>query len=194
MSMNEGLKTVVYSRDSVEFVTVAVQYCRFVESFEDTSTEELTDKFTKLLPLLYLKVSLVPQMEMVDEDDEVETSVTEDDYNFVLSRMFQVFGKEDMYLEVFVEDMKYSETPIAQSISENLADIYQDLKNCITIYERGITENMNDALYVCVENFKTYWGHKLVNALRALHSIKYCEPADDSADEEQFPDTDNNLW
>jgi len=191
--MEESLKGIVYSRDSVEFITVAVQYCRFVESFEDISTEELTDKFTKLLPLLYLKISLVPPTEMVDED-RVEVSVTEEDYNFVISKLQQMFGKEDTYLEVFLQDMKYSETPIAESISENLTDIYQDLKNCVTIYERGITENMNDALYVCVENFKTYWGQKLVNVLRALHSLRYSESMDDLDEEEQYPDAEENIW
>lgn len=192
--MSEDLKSIVYSRDSVEFVTVAVQYCRFLESFEDTPAEELTDKFTKLLPLLYLKASLVPHTEMVD-DEGMETSVTESDYNYIMSKLHKVYGKDDRYLEVFLQDMKYSETPIAESISENLADIYQDLKNCITIYERGITENMNDALYMCVENFSTYWGQKLVNVLRALHSLKYSESVDDTEYEEQYPGTDEEeIW
>lgn len=90
--------------------------------------------------------------------------------------------------------MKYSETPISASISEDLTDIYQDIKNFITIFERGITENMNDALYVCMENFKAYWGQKLVNVLRALHSLKYStEP--DALEDEDLEQTDNEeLW
>lgn len=191
--MIDDFKNIVYSRDSVEFVTVAVQYCAFVESFEDITAADLTDKFTKLLPLLYLKASLVPQTDMLEED-EIETTVTENDYNYIISRLYQVFGKDDTYLEVFHQDMKYSETPIGESISENLADIYQDLKNCITIYERGITENMNDALYVCTENFKTYWGQKLVNVLRALHSLKYSESLDDPDNEVQPLDMEEDTW
>ncbi|SBV99850.1 DUF5063 domain-containing protein [uncultured Dysgonomonas sp.] len=191
--MTDQLKEIVYSKDAIEFVTVAVQYCAFLENFEEITETDLTDKLTKLLPLLYLKASLVPETDTVN-DEEPEITVTEDIYNFITSKLYNVYVNNDTYLEVFLQDMKYSETPISASISEDLADIYQDIKNFITIFERGITENMNDALYVCMENFKTYWGQKLVNVLRALHSIKYStEP--DALEDEDLEQTDNEeLW
>lgn len=190
--MADELKEIVYSRDSIEFVTVAVQFCAYIESFDDTITEsELTDKLTKILPLLYLKASLIPETDTVNEDDP-EISVTEHDYNYIISKLNHVFGVNDTYLEVFLQDMKYSETPISANISEDLADIYQDLKNFVTIFERGITENMNDALYVCTENFKMYWGQKLVNALRALHSLKYSTDTDTL--EDRVDEADDELW
>jgi hypothetical protein len=72
-----------------------------------------------------------------------------------------------------VEDMKYSDTPISAFISENIADIYQDVRNFVSVYQYELTEQMNDALYVCRDNFRTYWGQKLVNVLRPLHSLLY---------------------
>lgn len=192
--MTDQLKEIVYSKDSIEFVTVAVQYCVFLENvnIEDANEIELTDKLTKLLPLLYLKALLVPETDTVNEDDP-EISVTEDEYHYIASTLNDVFLNNDTYLEVFLQDMKYSETPIAASISEDLADIYQDLKNFITIFERGITENMNDALYVCMENFKIYWGQKLVNVLRALHSLKYAIGNDEFEDNSEQEDS-SELW
>lgn len=191
--MANDLKELVYSRDTIEFVTVAVQYCAFLENFEDISEIELTDKLTKLLPLLYLKASLVPETDSVNEEDP-EISVTEADYNYILGKLNNVFAQNDAYLEVFLQDMKYSETPIAASISEDITDIYQDTKNFITIFELGVTDNMNDALYACIENFKTYWGQKLVNVLRALHSLKYSVEVDDlNSDDIELNDTDE-LW
>lgn len=89
--------------------------------------------------------------------------------------------------------MKYSDTPITASISEDLSDIYQDLKNFITVFERGVTDNMNDALYFCIENFKSYWGQKLVNVLRALHSLKYTIVNDNLDEDLESADT-NELW
>lgn len=170
--MDEKLKDLVFSKDAIEFVTVAVQYCTFLENLAEENSENLTDKLTKLLPLLYLKASLLPEMEML-EDSDPEIAVTEDLYNFILFQVQEMYGKDDSYLEVFMQDMKYSETPILANISEDLTDIYQDLKNCVTVYERGVVEYMNDALCICFENFKVYWGQKLVNVLRALHSLKY---------------------
>lgn len=192
--MIEHIKEIVYSKDSIEFVTVAVQYCAYLENFTTENEAELTDKLTKILPLLYLKASLVPDTDTVNDEDP-EITVTEDDYNYISSKLYNVFLNNDTYLEVFLQDMKYSETPISASISEDLADIYQDLRNFITVFERGITENMNDALYICIENFKTYWGQKLVNVLRALHSLKYSDSSDIlEEDEEDSLNETNELW
>lgn len=191
--MEEDLKNIVYSRDSIEFVTVALQYCAFLENIEDGLTSnELQDKLTKILPLLYLKASLVPETEQVNEESP-EITVSEELYNYMLSRLSSVFGSDDTYLEVFVEDMKYSDTPISASISEDLTDIYQDTKNFVSVYEHGVTENMNDAMYVCIENFKIYWGQKLVNVLRALHSLKYGQINNDLGDEEEH-DNMEEIW
>ncbi|MDR1809566.1 MAG: DUF5063 domain-containing protein [Prevotella sp.] len=173
MDKEEEIKQLVFSKNPVEFVTVAVQYCALLENLEKVSPDEATDKFTKILPLLYLKALLLPETELIDDDSEPETIVTEEDYNYIVSKIYAVYGKDDTYLEVFLEDMKYSETPISASISEDLADIYQDLKNFVAIYERGVAEQSNDAMFVCSENFKAYWGQKLVNVLGALHSLKY---------------------
>ena len=191
--MENRLKEIVYSHNSIEFVTVAVQYCAFLEDFKETTESELTDKLTKILPLLYLKASLVPETDTVNEED-LEITVTENDYNYISSKLYNVFLNNDTYLEVFLQDMKYSETPISASISEDLADIYQDLKNFATIFERGITEDMNDALYGCMENFRLYWGQKLVNVLRALHSLKYSPEIDGLGDDELDPAETDELW
>ncbi|MFV0469724.1 MAG: DUF5063 domain-containing protein [Dysgonomonas sp.] len=190
--MEPELKKIVYSRDAIEFVTVAVQYCGYLETFEDEDTIALTDKLTKLLPLLYLKVSMLPETALQD-DENPEIEVTEDMYNYIFSRLFAVYAKDDAYLEVFVEDMKFSDTPIGASISEDLTDIYQDLKNFITIYERGIEENMNDALFVCNENFKLYWGQKLTNVLRALHALKYAAIDVDNENDESLQ-SEEEMW
>lgn len=191
--MKNQLKEIVYSRDTIEFVTVAVQYCGYFESFEDVNEAELIDKLTKLLPLLYLKASLVPETDIINEEEEPEITVTEGDYSYISSKLYDVFQNNDAYLEVFLQDMKYSDTPITASISEDLSDIYQDLKNFITVFERGVTDNMNDALYFCIENFKSYWGQKLVNVLRALHSLKYMIVNDNLDEDLESADT-NELW
>ena len=44
---------------------------------------------------------------------------------------------------------------------------------------------MNDSLAICQENFRLYWGQKLVNTLRALHEVKYSAQANDGEEEEE---------
>ena len=69
--------------------------------------------------------------------------------------------------------MAYSDTPLKKCISEDLADIYQDLKDFICVFQSGLNVTMNDSLYTCKEHFADFWGQRLVNVMRALHDVKY---------------------
>ena len=80
-------------------------------------------------------------------------------------------GEEDVYLEVFLDDMKYSDTPIATSISENLADLYQVFYNLIASLRDLNTEEQRQILDECKGQFGEYWGQTLCNVIRALHSL-----------------------
>jgi len=54
-----------------------------------------------------------------------------------------------------------------------MADIYQDLKDFLLLYQTGTKEVMNDALWECKMNFENIWGQKLVNSIRAIHKFIY---------------------
>lgn len=183
--------SLVYSAPVIDFVTVAVEFCAFLEKDEQPKRSEWIDKMLKLLPLMYIKASLLPQTVGIQEDS-LETFVKEEDYIRVAAAISSSMGEEDVYLDVFVEDMKYSERPVSAFVSENIADIYQDVRNFVSVYQYGLTEQMNDALYACKRNFQTYWGQKLVNVLRALHNVLYGNIEDGNS-----PVTDLNeedLW
>ena len=168
----EHTSQIIFDKNSIEFVTVAVEYCGFIERSQGTERKKFVDTVLKILPLLYLKASLIPEFEMLGEDN-LETFVTEDDYNWVRSTIAEVMGEKDDYLDVFLPDMVYSDTPIKQCISEDLADIYQDLKDFIGVFQLGLNTTMNDALWVCKNHFSEFWGQRLVNTMRALHDVKY---------------------
>ena len=174
----------IYDKNTVEFVTVAAEFCGFLERTGEMKRRPFVDKALKLLPLLYLKASLLPEYaERMDEFDP-ETFVTEGDYERVRAGVAALMGRYDDYLDVFLDDMAYSDTPICQTISEGLADIYQPVKDFICVYQLGLGRTMNDAL-VCRENFSEFWGQRLLNVMRALHDVKYNvrQETDEEADE-----------
>ena len=171
--------TLVYAKNTVEFVTVGLQFCSFLEQVATFDKSDFTDKMVKILPLLYLKAVLLPEGELVFEEYP-ETFVTEYDYEFIRINIAEKMGENDAYLEVFSPDMPFSDTPVTAYVSENLSDIYQDIKNFISVYELGFEDTMNDALLVCKENFEEFWGQKAVNVLRALHAVKYSPESETS--------------
>ncbi|MCE5227402.1 MAG: DUF5063 domain-containing protein [Porphyromonadaceae bacterium] len=180
----ENENSPVYSRNTIEFVTVALEFCSFVETTGKFSRFEFTDKATKLLPLLYIKASLLPEIEET-EDSEPELLVTEDMYELVRNQIAVLLGEKDTYLETFHPDMQYSDTPIAAFISENLADVYQDTGNFVSLFRQGNEEVMLEAISLCRENFQNFWGQQLLNALKALHSVRYDEEANLDTNEEE---------
>ena len=88
-------------------------------------------------------------------------------------RLRALLGEHDDYLEVFDDNMQYSEAPVVNAISEKLADIYQDLRNFIAAYRGGMTEVIEEALWQLNSNFELYWGKACASVLRAIHGAIY---------------------
>ena len=168
------MEEVVFSKYTVDFVRVSLEFCALVEKAQEQGKESFVDNAVKVLPLLYLKASIVPEVED-HYDSYLEIKVTEELYARVQNKIEELLGEDNLYLETFHPDIKLSDSPVAVKLSEDLADIYQDLGNFIAVFKNGNKETMNDSLVVCLESFREYWGQRLVNALRALHYIKYKE-------------------
>jgi hypothetical protein len=162
----------VYSRNVIEFVAVANEFCKYSERAAELKGDELLKILQRILPLMYLKASLLPQLESYFEDGN-EKFVTESDWVKIHSTLREKFGTADDFMEVFDDRMSDSEGPVISSISENLADMYQDIKDFLLLYQTGTTEVMNDAVWECRLNFETFWGQKLVNSMRAIHKFIY---------------------
>ena len=177
----------IFDKNVIEFVTVAAEFCAFLERAESMKRSDFVDTSLKILPLLYLKASLLPPCERLGEE-ELETYVTEEVYEILRLNLAELMSEKDDYLDVFVEDMVYSDQPIKKCISEDLADIYQDIRDFIFVFQLGLNETMNDSLALCQENFGLLWGQKLVNTLRALHDVKYHQ------EEEEEEEADNCFY
>jgi hypothetical protein len=162
----------VYSRNVVEFVAVANEFCKYAEHASELKGDEMLRIMQRILPLMYLKASLLPELTPFFEDGN-EKFVTESDWTGIREIFREKFGTADDYLEVFDEKIKESDDHVLSSISENLADIYQDIKDFLLLYQTGTNEVMNDAVWECRMNFENFWGQKLTNSMRAIHKFIY---------------------
>ena len=105
----------ILTPQTLDLIRVSTEFCKYIEQCANTEKEEFCRVMLGLLPLLYLKAHLVPDVpEMPGWNEE---AVTEDDYNFVRQSVAKVLGEDDDYLDVFVEDFKYSDTPILCTVS-----------------------------------------------------------------------------
>jgi hypothetical protein len=185
----------VYSRNVVEFVAAANEFCKYAEHASEIKGEEMLKILQRILPYLYLKASLLPSLEPYFEDGN-EKFVTEDAWFRIHDKLRAKFGTANDYLEVFDEKMKDSDLPIVSSLAENIADIYQDLKDFLLLYQTGTPEVMNDAVWESRLNFENYWGQKLTNALRAIHKFIYSGEEIGKVDEDSWKkeEKDRSDW
>ena len=171
------MSEVILSKQTEDFVRTALEFCVLLEKHTQTGRDYFINNMIKVLPLLYIKVSIIPTInDNYDSDPEIK--VSEEMYNRIEESVSNLLGNDNLYLETFHPDIRFSDSPVAVKISEDLADIYQDLGNFIAVFKNGEKETMNDSLALCVRNFENYWGQRLLNSLRALHYIKYSDESD----------------
>lgn len=166
------METSKINTNSIAFIALANEYCNEIENAREADRETFINSMLKLLPRLYISATDI-NINNEDSDIFIESYLDEDYYENVRRYIEMLMGPDDMYLEVFESDMKYSDTPIAASISEGLADIYQDLYNFVSSVKDAPEDFTNQILGLCKENFEAYWSQTLCNVLRALNNLRY---------------------
>ena len=159
------------SPNQLAFLALANEYCVALEHASETDPDEFTDAMLRLLPRLYISATDLSNESYVEE--YIPSALEEDYYDSVMRSVAMLYGENDTYLEVFEEDMKYSDTPIAATVSESLADIFQVLFYLVEAVKDAPGELVDQYLCAVRDDFGTYWGQTLCNVLRAINAIKY---------------------
>jgi hypothetical protein len=162
----------VYSPNVIEFVAVAHEYCKYLEHTIEIKGDEMLKIMQRIMPLLYLKASLLPALDPYFEEGN-EKFVTEDGWRKIFDVLRQKLGTADEFMEVTENKFDEAAIPVRSSMSENMTDIYQDCKDFLLLYQTGTSEVMNDAVWECRNSFEEIWGQKLVNTIRAIHRFLY---------------------
>ncbi len=188
------INQLVYSLPVIEFVAVANEYCKFIENVQSFSKHDFLVKSAKILPLLYYKTSLIP---IVDSafDEGNEKYLSQKQYELICLAILKKLGSHNDYQEVFDPVFRDARENHHGSLALDFADIYQDVKDFIMVYRFGTVEIMQEALFEIRTTFEEYWGQRLVNALRVIHSlITRNSQLDDETEGENQPDRTNWIF
>jgi hypothetical protein len=158
----------VYSKTVLEMLTVANEYCLFLEKAEDYNRQDIIMFLQKVCPLIYIKSALLPAIE-IDDEETAEHFVTEEEWESIFNTL-QKFGDDDIYY--FIDPHENSNTdPVRGSLAENFTDIYQDLKDFVLLYQKPRKASMEYAVFECKRLFETRYGFRLVRAHSTLHYL-----------------------
>lgn len=165
-------KELIYTKESIEFATVAKEFLAFLESASKMKKDDFIDTSVKLLPLLYLKGVLLPEVIEFD-DDYTEKFVTESTWSYIQQIAAAKLDEDDNYVQIQDAGVVNSMDYLNVGLSELFADLYQEIGDFIGAYRTGTDEIMLSALYYCRENFKNYWGIRALVLQKSLHEIKF---------------------
>ncbi len=157
------------SRPVIEMITVANEYCLFFEKVGQYKRQDILTYFQKVAPLLYLKGSLLPPVE-VEDTEALERFVTEEQWETIFKALREQFKDIDVY---YVHD--YNHDSVEASLADNMADIYQDMKDFLMLYQKNRTAARQNAVEQLRDLFRWRWGPVLLSAMGAVHQILYKE-------------------
>ncbi|OYT17654.1 MAG: hypothetical protein B7C24_01475 [Bacteroidetes bacterium 4572_77] len=166
------------SKNVMEMITVANEYCHFIEKAHKYEPKEILGYLQKIFPLLYLKGSLLPNVE-VQVPEASERFVTAESWEIIFNELRDKFKPDDIYW-VMDHSQKMDIEPQKENLADNLTDIYQDLKDFILLYSKGTQSAQENAVHDCKHYFEIHWGERLVKAQKYVHYMLYANKQQDT--------------
>jgi hypothetical protein len=160
-------KELVFSHKVVEMITVANEFCIFIEESEKYSKIQMLAYLEKVIPLLYLKGSLLPNVEVSDESAN-ERFVTEEQWEKIYLELKFKFEKEDVF---FINENTSEKDSLKCSFADNITDIYQDMKDFILLYQQNTMASRENAVNSCKLCFENHWGYRAIRCMYAIHHL-----------------------
>ncbi|MBU0487056.1 MAG: DUF5063 domain-containing protein [Bacteroidetes bacterium] len=174
-NIEEPDRTQIFSRQVTDFLTVAAEFCRLLEKSEDIPFIHFIEITHRILPLLYIKGCLLPDVELI-ADTTGEGRITEEGYEKMYAALQQKFNKHGNFWETSNPISEINEDIVKADIPELLTDIYQDMKDFTQIYQAGSAEEKQNIIFECKMQHEEQWGRKSVGLIRALHYLIYFKP------------------
>ena len=167
--MEEIYDEPAYSANVLEMIRVAHEYCLFAEQAEEQSKQHFLRFFVRLSPLLYLKGTLLPDIQ-VEYPEANERYITQEQWEELFNHLRLKIQPDD---EFWIMDYEFSDEnePVRASLAENFTDIYQDLKDFVLLYQKNSKDAKQNAVHECKLLFSTRWGPKVLDSLRYVNFL-----------------------
>ena len=157
----------VKNKTVLEMIAVAHEFNVFTEDVAKKEVNDILGFYEKILPLMYVKASLLPDIEVSDASAN-ERYVAEEHWEGVFMALKGKFEKGDSFWELD-ENMD----SVKASLSEKLADIYQDTKDFVILFQKNSLGAKENATHEIKRLFKVHWGPRAILVLGQLHQLLY---------------------
>lgn len=153
---------------------LAVEYCRTADNAAAAEPRDFCAAMLRYLPRIYITAfDLNPYGSGSEGEDNgaIGDYLEEPQYDAVRQAIAANLGEYEMYLDTPAEDMQFSDTPVAVSLAEQLADIYHDLYDFATTVREAAPETFSEVLADLKYRFDNYLSATVCSAMRATDAV-----------------------
>jgi hypothetical protein len=180
----ENFSARLYSPEVLEFVKSCRDFCAWIDELGFSGSKKFLEEGLGRLTMLYSRMIVIPVLEP-PFNESWERSVTEEDWSGVYRKIANILGPLNDFSDI-PDSEEYDRSEfITRKISEDIADIYQDIRDFLEIFRNSPEEIMHDALWECQSLFESNWGEKLLRVSRAMHKL-YSSPGPGVSGENEF--------
>ena len=98
------------SNNEIAFLALANEFCATMENARESERDDFVGAMLRMLPRIYIAAADLRRDDTAISDAYVADALEEEYYDAVRMRVAELLGEDDTYLEVFEQDMKYSDT------------------------------------------------------------------------------------
>ena len=160
----------------------AREFCALIEARDAQPAAQWLAAAHALLPRLYAAALALPEVEP-DTDGVDEREIGYEEWLTIYQDLTVRLGRWNYYWDVYDPYDEGDREPVCASLSDDLADIYCDLKNGLLMEAVSGGERPNDVLWSWRFSFTSHWAAHATGALRALQTAFFVHYVD------QLPET-----
>lgn len=152
------------------FAKSAQEFCSLLEKSASISDKEFVQQAAYLLATLYAAGLSLPTLDNGPEEQQASIEDTSFEHTSEIERQTgQKLGKHNLYWEFY--DPYDQSNPLTTTLSDDLSDIYGDIKRGLIAYQKGTARSVSAAVWEWKFHFIIHWSDHAVDALRAIHRI-----------------------
>jgi len=161
---------IINNKNVTDFIIVANDFCFHIEKIDSNTTAAfLFNYLQKVLPLLYIKASLLPYVE-VDVNKAIRF-LNDEEFEEIINMCLPITGNNDIYNDIV---NNFNDDRILKwSMAHNIASIYRELKDFLLLFSKDSIDIKKSAVLEVKKNFEMSWGETLLRLHRAIHSRLY---------------------
>lgn len=167
-----------FSDTAERFGLIAKQFCSVIDSRFSLERADFLLKIYRMLPILISEGIDLPPVEFSDDENQeqearirqarAKTEMRQEEWNQLYNSLKEKLGDWDLYWQVF--DPRTDNEAIHGSLADDIADIYRELKDGISLRESNETPPY-EIIFDWRLGFFSHWGKHAIDALRIIHFL-----------------------